>query len=101
MKDDSGIPAELTRKVLAVQARLRGACRDSLGLGISLGVFLAEAKETCRHGEWLDWLERNFDQSARHAQRLMLLARTYPNPKAFPAPSLREALRLIAAKKPK
>jgi hypothetical protein len=49
----------------------------------------------------LTWLERHFDQLARHARRLMLLAKTYPNPKTIPAISLKEALRLIAEKKAK
>ena len=62
---------------------------------------LAKAKQACRHGEFLNWLDENFEGSARHAQRLMLLAKTYPDPEAIPAFSLRKALRLLAGKEPR
>ena len=62
---------------------------------------LAKAKQACRHGQFLNWLDEHFEGSPRHAQRLMLLAKTYPDPEAIPALSLSEALRLLAGKEPR
>ena len=101
MNDDFGIPRELTREVFTAQNKLRGAYRDSLRIGTRLGAFLAEAKDACRHGQFLNWLDEHFEGSPRHAQRLMLLAKTYPDPETIPALSLSEALRLLAGKEPK
>ena len=97
---DFGVPAGLTRQVSAAQLQLRGAYRDSLRVGVRLGALLAKAKEICRHGEFEDWLDGHFEASARHARRLMQLARTYPDPKSIPALSLSEALRLLTAGEP-
>ena len=101
MNDDFGIPRELTREVFTAQNQLRGAYRDSLRVGAWLGGVLAKAKQACRHGQFLNWLDEHFEGSPRHAQRLMLLAKTYPDPETIPALSLDEALRLIAGKEAK
>ena len=100
-KDYFGIPVELNLQVSTAQEQLRGKFRDSLCVGARLGGLLTQAKEICRHGEFLGWLERGFKGSARHAQRLMRVARMYPNPEAIPALSLRQALRLIAGNEPR
>ncbi len=101
MNDDFGVPAELNRQVFGAQTLLRGAYRDSLRVGARLGFLLAKAKDACGHGQFLDWLNKHFEGSSRHAQRLMLLATAYPDPEAIPALSLREALRLLAGKEAK
>ncbi len=101
MNDDFGVPVELDRQVFGAQAQLRGAYRDSLRVGARLGVLLAKAKDACGHGEFLNWLDKNFEGSARHAQRLMQLAEAYPHPEAIRAFSLRKALRLLAGKEAK
>ena len=80
---------------------MRGAYRDSLRVGVSLGGLLARAKEICGHGQFLNWLKKHFEGSRRHAQRLMLLANAYPDPETIPALSLSEALRLLAGKESK
>src|SRR5215216_1060692 len=41
--------------------------------GIRAGELLSEAKAQCNHGEWLPWLENNFEGSARTAQEYMKL----------------------------
>ena len=101
MNDDFGVPVELARQVFAAQTQLRGACRDSLRVGAALGGWLAKAKEACQHGQFLIWLGRHFEGVPRHAQRLMLLWKTYPDPETIPALSLDEALRWIAGKEAK
>ncbi len=44
---------------------------------LAAGTLLLEAKETCRHGEWLLWLEQHFDGSVRTAQHYMQIARRW------------------------
>ena len=101
MNDDFGVPLEVDRRVFTAQLQLRGAFRDSLRAGAGFGALLAMAKEACRHGQFLNWLKGHFDGSARHAQRLMQLAKAYPDPDKIPALSCDEALRLIAGKEAK
>ena len=38
------------------------------------GKLLLEAKDTVKHGEWLDWLEANFEGSGRTARAYMRIA---------------------------
>ena len=101
MNNDLGVPGELNRELFTAQNQLRGAYRDSLRVGAWLGGVLAKAKQACRPGQFPNWLDEHFEGSPRHAQRLMLLAKTYPDPEAIPALSLSEALRLLAGKEPR
>ena len=80
MNDDFGVPVEVDRQVFAAQLQLHGAFRDSLRVGALVGALLATAKDACGHGQFLDWLNKHFDGSARHAQHLMQIARAYPDP---------------------
>jgi len=98
-----GVSALTERDIRAAQTAMRGALRDSLRAGVTLGRLLHTAKSECRHGEWEPWLRGHFDGSARHAQRLMLLATAHPDPDALPAMTLSEALRALtgAQRKPK
>jgi hypothetical protein len=41
---------------------------------IAIGERLANAKKLCGHGEWLNWLHREFEWTDRHARNFM---RTY------------------------
>jgi len=43
------------------------------------GELLLEAKATVKHGEWLKWLENNFEDSERTAQTYMRLVKELPN----------------------
>ncbi len=45
-----------------------GSLRKTAEHGIRAGELLAEAKGQCRHGEWLGWLQKNFEGSKRTAQ---------------------------------
>ena len=58
------------------------ACERALGSAIehalAAGKLLIEAKDQCRHGGWLPWLQQNFKGTARTAQRYMRLADRLP-----------------------
>jgi len=64
------------------------------------GELLLQAKKLCEHGEWLPWLEQNFDGSARTARAYTLIAQRWPELEAkwqrAANLSIRDALRLIA-----
>ena len=67
----------------------------------SAGELLLQAKAQCQHGEWLPWLEENFEGSATTAQAYMRLARNWPQLEAANAQrvadlSFREALKQLA-----
>ena len=62
------------------------------------GDFLLQAKQNCQHGEWLPWLEDNFDGSQQTASDYMRLRRKYQHAGNLPD-SIRQAL--AAPKKPK
>jgi len=51
------------------------AVRAALKHAIRCGVLLEEQKAVVPHGEWLAWLNENFDGSARVAQTYMRLSR--------------------------
>lgn len=51
-----------------------GSLRKTAEHGIRAGELLAEAKGQCRHGEWLGWLQKNFEGSTRTAQVYMQLS---------------------------
>jgi Protein of unknown function (DUF3102) len=42
---------------------------------VAWGRLLLEAEAACDHGEWLKWLDREFDRSTSTAERFMNLAR--------------------------
>ena len=64
------------------------------------GALLLEAKDSCKHGEWLDWLAVNFEGSEKTAQNYMRIARRWEYIVAAAKPqhvadlTVREALHL-------
>ena len=64
------------------------------------GELLLQAKSLCQHGEWLPWLEANFDGSARTARAYILVADRWPQIEAkwqhAANLSIRGALQLLA-----
>jgi hypothetical protein len=64
------------------------------------GELLLEAKDRCKHGEWLLWIAANFVSSEKTAHNYMRVARRWPQIMATAKAqrvadlSLREALRL-------
>ena len=51
------------------------AGEPALRHAVEVGRLLLEAKVSCKHGDWLTWLEDNFDGSVRTAQDYMRLAK--------------------------
>lgn len=68
---------------------------DSLARAIDAGTKLTEAKGLLKHGEWLPWLEENFDLSQPTASTYMRLAANQK--RAFSFNSIREADAAIKA----
>jgi len=62
---------------------------------LEIGKCLIEAKAQCKHGEWLKWLE-DVSISEVTAQRLMRVAREFPNPTALTDLGFTKALEIIA-----
>ena len=86
----------------------RGAERDlnaGLAKALRCGELLTQAKAECKHGEWLPWLEENFDGATRSAQAYMRVADRREEIEGKSADSahlsLDQALRLTAEPKQK
>jgi hypothetical protein len=60
-----------TRPLAAIAADIHKAERRSI---FEIGDLLLEAKAACKHGEWLGWLETEFEWSADTAGRYMKVA---------------------------
>lgn len=84
------------------------ALNTGLAHAFRCGELLAEAKTQCKHGEWIPWLEENFDSSARTAQNYMKLAARRveleagmeANTQPVSHLGVKEALKLTAEPKP-
>jgi hypothetical protein len=66
---------------------------------LNAGRLLTEAKEQCPHGQWLSWIENNFEGSARTAQGYMRLFEhrdVLANTQRVALLSVREALKMLA-----
>lgn len=73
--------------------------QSAVGHAISAGELLIAQKAELAHGEWLPWLEANFNGSERTAQNYMRLARD-PQ-RVADLPSVREAVAMLAGPKDK
>ena len=94
----------LADRINAEHPQAETALHDGLRHAVEAGRLLLEAKATVAHGEWLPWLESNFDGSTRTARAYMLVATRLPqlekqNGNAVANLSFRQALRLTAAPK--
>lgn len=65
---------EIAAEIRTIQDSVR---RTALSGAIEIGRRLTEAKELLQHGEWGDWLKREFEFSQSTASRLMQLFREY------------------------
>src|SRR5215208_2270363 len=63
--------ADLAEEINSEHRAFVGSLRKTAEHGIRAGELLAEAKKQCQHGTWLEWLEANFEGSARAAQEYM------------------------------
>ncbi len=63
---------EITKEIL----RLKQQATQNI---IDIGLSLIKAKSALNHGEWLEWLSNEVDFTERTAQRMMMVAREFPN----------------------
>lgn len=63
----------LAAEINAEHRAFVGLVRKTLEQGIRTGELLVQAKDQCRHGTWLPWLEKHFEGSVRVAQEYMRL----------------------------
>ena len=67
--------AGLAEEINSEHRAFLGSLSKTAEHGIRAGELLAEAKNQCKHGEWLPWLRANFDGSERSAQVYMQMFR--------------------------
>jgi hypothetical protein len=73
---------------------------DFMTAAVECGKLLLLEKEDCEHGEWLEWLNTNFDGTPRTAQRFMRIANaTAASHLPMNGSNLTEALASIATPK--
>jgi len=91
---------KLAKEINAEHRKVEAAMGDALGHARQAGKRLVEAKERTHHGEWLPWLEANFEGSERRAQMYMRVHSRWPeieaNTKSVSDLTLTGALRAIA-----
>lgn len=82
-------PPELAAIANEAHTKFRRAGEAMVGYAIEAGQALIAAKAQVGHGNWLPWLEANFDDSERTAQRYMMVASNPPRVADLTEPSLR------------
>jgi hypothetical protein len=63
----------LASEINAEHRAFVGSLKKTAEHGIRAGELLSEAKSKCKHGEWLPWLQTNFEGAPRTAQDYMRL----------------------------
>jgi hypothetical protein len=63
----------LAEQINAEHRAFKTALTTAVERGIRAGELLTEAKSRCKHGEWLPWLQENFEGAPRTAQEYMRL----------------------------
>ena len=61
--------AKLAAAINAEHQACEDGVRDGVCHALEAGKLLTEAKSQMKHGEWLPWLEKNFDGSPDTAER--------------------------------
>jgi Protein of unknown function (DUF3102) len=64
----------LAEKANALHRSAQAKASEAVAEFIQCGEVLLEAKDKAGRGKWLEWLDRHFEGSRRHAQRYMELA---------------------------
>ncbi len=91
--------AELAGRINAEHHQVETALRASLEHAKRAGELLLEAKEQCKHGEWMDWLKAHVHFTPRTVQRYMSIASRWnelANATRVSHLSYREALQVLA-----
>lgn len=78
-------------------ALARSAGESMIEHAIAAGEALMAAKRQVPHGEWLPWLEANFDGSVDMAERYMKVAANSARVRNLEEPSLRKALEAVSS----
>ena len=95
------LAAQINEHHRAVEEAMTAGLQHAL----EAGKLLTKAKALVKHGEWIPWLDENFDGSARLAQRYMRVVDELPKLEANTTRvshlSFREACRLLAEPQPK
>ena len=68
---------DLASQINQAHAECEHAMRGGLGHAYRAGELLVKAKAACAHGEWLPWLEENFEGSQPTASRYMMIAKRW------------------------
>lgn len=89
---------DLAARANEAHRKAEGAAVSALEYAREAGEHLAAAKAQCRHGEWLPWLEANFEGSRWTATNYMRLAERWDelNGEQVPHLTLRAALAELA-----
>ena len=66
---------QAARSLASLVTEIRKTLRNDIANIIKRGELLQEAKDQVEHGQWLPWLEENFDMDERTAQRAMAVAK--------------------------
>jgi hypothetical protein len=63
------------RNLATIVGEIKKTLRNDIGNIIKRGELLQEAKDQLEHGQWLPWLEENFEMDERTAQRAVAVAK--------------------------
>jgi phage N-6-adenine-methyltransferase len=89
-------PPELARIANDEHKLAREAGESMLEHAFRAGHSLTAAKRQLRHGEWIPWLEANFEGTPRIAQHYMKVAANTKRVSHMGEPSLRKAIKAIS-----
>lgn len=78
----------LTQRVGQMFAHLDGLAKERATKAILCGIYLAEIKAKTGHGEFTGWLQENFPNAVRSAQRYMALAAKFSRSSKLLLPEL-------------
>jgi hypothetical protein len=74
------LPTEAQEPAMRAAVNIKAADRKATGALWEIGRQLNSIRGLIPHGQWLGWLETEFNYSARTAQKLMEVATKFPNP---------------------
>jgi hypothetical protein len=94
-----GITKSEVKEIAEEHRKAQEAFGSAVQHAIRCGELLTGAKEKVKHGEWLPWLEENFDFTRQTASGYMRLATAAERGELEGAPSISGALKQLAPQK--
>lgn len=82
--------------LLALETEIKVLKGQAVQNIIEVGKRLIKAKELVPHGKWGEWLDTKVDFSERQAQRLIQVAREFPNPTSVAGLSQTKIFKLLS-----